>query len=135
MSAFVFETNLHLIHICSDAYQRVHKISLRAKIEKKSFVDLSIEGLMPQPQCVCLRETAAPAVREYKEFQKRSLFFICCILCLFSQKFATLDRQFCHHSGCQQARTPQGGVSVSSRHCLPTQILRPSHLASWCKTS
>ena len=84
---FVFETNLN--YICSDAYQRGHKISHKAKIEKKSFVDLYIEGLMPQTHCVCLRETAATAVREYKEFQKRSLFFICCILCLFSQQFAT----------------------------------------------
>ena len=81
---------------------------------------------MPQTRRVCLREAAATAVREYKEFQKRSLFFICCILCLFSQQFATPDRQFHHHPGWQQARTPQGGVSVSSRHCLPTQI--SSHL-------
>ena len=77
---------------------------------------------MPQTLRVCLREAAATAGREYKEFQKRYLFFICCILCLFSQKFATLARQFHHHPGWQQARTPQGGVSVSSRHCLPTIV-------------
>ena len=80
---FVFETNLN--YICSDAYQRVHKIIHKAKIEKKSFVDSYLEGFIGQTRHVCLRETAATAVRECKEFQKRSLFFICCILCLFSQ--------------------------------------------------
>ena len=80
---FVFETNLN--YIFSDAYQKVHKISHKAKIEKKSFVDSYLEGFIGQTRHVCLRETAATAVREYKEFQKRSLLFICCILCLFSQ--------------------------------------------------
>ena len=63
---FVFETNLN--YICSDAYQRVHKISHKAKIEKKSFVDSYLEGFIGQTRHVCLRETAATAVRECKEF-------------------------------------------------------------------
>ena len=101
-------------YICSDAYQRVHKISHKAKIEKKSFVDSYLEGFIGQTRHVCLRETAATAVRECKEFQKRSLFFICCILCLFSQV-------------CNQTIPPPpwlttGKDTVSSRHCLPTIV-------------
>ena len=92
---FVFETNLN--HICSYAYQRVHKISHKAKIEKKSFVDLYIDRVSCLRLSVFVFAKPLQPLSENAKNSRSALFSLFVAFSVCFHKFAT--RQFHHHPG------------------------------------